>query len=107
MKHKFFLLLCILQVSFNVVFSQNNWTHGRLVVSANGHYLQYQDGTAFFWLGDTGWELFHRLTFEEINSYFENRSKKGFNVIQAVVLAEMDGLTKPNQYGELPFHNLD
>lgn len=36
------------------------------------------------------WELFHRLKLDEINSYLENRQKKGFNVIQVAVLAEMD-----------------
>ncbi len=60
--------------------SQSAWKHGRLKVAADGHYLQYEDGTPFFWLGDTGWELFHRLKKEEINAYLENRSEKGFNI---------------------------
>src|SRR5262249_20351894 len=37
----------------------------------------------------------------------ENRRRKGFNVIQAVILAEFEGLTKPNQYGQLPLQALD
>ena len=77
------------------------------MVSDNGHYLQYQDGHPFFWLGDTGWELFHRLKKEEIINYLDNRSKKGFTLIQSVILAEFDGLRKPNQYGEVPLKNLD
>ena len=89
------------------VFAQQEWKHGRLEVTKDGHYLQYEDGTPFFWLGDTGWELFHRLKKEEIEKYLENRRQKGFNVIQAVILAEFDGLTKPNQYGELPLIELD
>lgn len=80
---------------------------GRLQVTANGHYLQYEDGTPFFWLGDTAWELFHRLSKEEIERYLDNRKAKGFNLIQAVILAEMDGLRTPNRYGEVPFVNLD
>lgn len=87
--------------------AQKGRQHGRLKVSANGHYLQYEDGTPFFWLGDTGWELFHRLTIEEIVQYLNNRHSKGFNVIQAVALAEFDGLTKPNRYGQVPLNNLD
>ncbi len=83
------------------------FTHGRLKVSQNGHYLQFEDGTPFFWLGDTGWELFHRLTLPEIKQYLDNRSAKGFTVIQAVALAENDGLRTPNQYGEVPLKNLD
>ncbi|HEY4110876.1 glycoside hydrolase family 140 protein [Puia sp.] len=83
------------------------WTHGRLRVTPDGHYLQYTDGTPFFWLGDTGWELFHRLTLEEIRTYLDDRAAKGFTVIQAVALAEFDGLRRPNRYGDLPLHHLD
>jgi Protein of unknown function (DUF4038)/Putative collagen-binding domain of a collagenase len=90
-----------------VLFSQDNRKHGRLQVTANGHYLQYEDGTPFFWLGDTGWELFHRLNKEEIEKYLENRRQKGFNVIQSVILAEFNGLKKPNQYGDVPLNDLD
>jgi len=89
------------------VFAQQEWKHGRLQVTKDGHYLQYNDGTPFFWLGDTGWELFHRLKKEEIEKYLENRKQKGFNVIQSVILAEFDGLKKPNQYGEVPLIDLD
>lgn len=99
-----FLTCIVLSVS---CFSQKTWSHGRLKVTPDGHYIQYEDGTPFFWLGDTGWELFHRLKKEEIKLYLENRSRKGFNLIQAVVFAEFDGKTKPNQYGDLPFHDLD
>lgn len=76
-------------------------------VSADGHYLQYADGKPFFWLGDTGWELFHRLKLEEINRYLTNRSEKGFTVIQAVVLAEFEGLRKTNQYGDVPLQDMN
>jgi len=86
---------------------QNRWPYPPLRVSENGHYLQHTDGTPFFWLGDTAWELFHRLTREEISRYLANRKAKGFNVIQAVVLAEMDGLRVPNRYGEVPLNDLD
>jgi hypothetical protein len=36
--------------------------------------------------------LFHKLNREEATEYPENRAAKGINVIQAVVLAENDGL---------------
>ena len=99
-----FILPVIIGMHLN---AQTLWNHGRLQVTPDGHYLQFTDGTPFFWLGDTGWELFHRLTVEEIKTYLDNRSAKGFNVIQAVALAEFDGLKKPNQYGEVPLQNLD
>ena len=103
-------LFCFLLFLFafcSHVNTQSTWKHGRLKVTADGHYLEYEDGTPFFWLGDTGWELFHRLKKEEISSYLENRRKKGFNVIQAVILAEFNGLKRPNQYGEVPLIDLD
>jgi hypothetical protein len=79
----------------------------RLVVSQNGRYLQYADGRPFFYLGDTAWELFHRLNREEADLYLADRAKKGFTVIQAVALAELDGLTVPNAYGALPLIDRD
>src|SRR3954470_4127476 len=81
--------------------------HGPLRVSRDGRHLVHADGTAFFWLGDTAWELFHRLTREEADLYLDDRQRKGFTVIQAVVLAEFDGLTAPNPYGDLPLVNDD
>jgi hypothetical protein len=76
--------------------------HGPLRVSRDGRHLVHADGTPFFWLGDTAWELFHRLTREEADVYLDDRRDKGFTVIQAVVLAEFDGLTSPNAYGDTP-----
>ena len=80
---------------------------GRLEVSDNRRFLQYEDGTPFFYLGDTAWELFHALDREEADMYLTTRAGQGFNVIQAVALAELDGHSVPNAYGHLPFENLD
>lgn len=80
---------------------------GRLQVAPNGRALQYSDGTPFFYLGDTAWELFHRLNREEAARYLEDRARKGFTVIQAVALSELDGLTVPNAYGALPLIDKD
>lgn len=79
----------------------------QLKVSSNKRFLITADNKPFFWLGDTAWELFHRLTREEADKYLTNRADKGFTVIQAVVLAELDGLHTPNAYGELPLENDD
>ncbi len=81
--------------------------HGRLIVSDNNRFLIFEDGTPFFYLGDTGWELFHRLTREETEKYLENRRSKGFTVIQAVILAEHDGLNTPNMNGDKPLTGND
>lgn len=58
-----FIFLCILL--YQNASSQSLSKHGRLQVTKDGHYLQFADGTPFFWLGDTGWELFHRLKLEK------------------------------------------
>jgi len=73
--------------------------HGKLQVSpGNPHYITYQDGHPFFWLGDTGWEMLHRLNREEINQYLENRREKGFNVIQTVIISEFIHMDKVTNY---------
>ena len=76
-------------------------------VTPNGRFLQYENGSPFFYLGDTAWELFHRLTLEESTRYLANRAAKGFTVIQAVVLAELKGLDLPNANGDLPLLDRD
>ena len=78
-----------------------------LKVSPNGRFLTFKDGKPFFYLGDTAWQLFHRLNREQADLYLTNRAEKGFTVIQAVVLAELKGLDEPNAYGDLPLKNKD
>lgn len=84
-----------------------DFSHGKLQVSENQRFLQHEDGTPFFYLGDTAWELFHRLDKEEADVYLTDRAQKGFTVIQAVALAELEGHNVPNAYGHLPFHDLN
>ncbi|MFZ0428377.1 MAG: DUF4038 domain-containing protein, partial [Acidobacteriota bacterium] len=74
----------------------------RLEVMENGRYLQDSTGKPFFYLGDTAWELFHRLNREESDRYLEDRARKGFTVIQAVLLPTEGGVDSPNAYGEVP-----
>ena len=79
----------------------------RLRVSDNRSHLVRADGTPFVWIGDTAWELFHRLDREEAAHYLPRRAAQGFTVIQTVVLAELDGLRTPNAYGDVPLIDLD
>lgn len=74
----------------------------RIYVSDNRRFLVDADGAPFFWLGDTAWELFHRCSLAEAELYLANRRQKGFTVIQAAALAELDGLHTPNANGDLP-----
>src|SRR5262245_18909816 len=73
-----------------------------LRVSSNHRFIVHDDGTPFFYLGETAWELFHRLTLAEAELYLRDGAAKGFTVIQAVALAELDGLHTPNMRGDLP-----
>ncbi len=103
----FKIIVCALFLINNPALSgQGSWSgssvdfgHGNLKLSENKHYIIHNDGTPFFYLGDTAWELFHRLNREQAEKYLENRRQKGFTVIQAVALAELDGLRVPNAYG--------
>ncbi|HLH53420.1 MAG TPA: glycoside hydrolase family 140 protein [Verrucomicrobiae bacterium] len=74
----------------------------RLLVSQNRRFLVREDGTPFFWLGDTAWEIFHRASIEEAELYLKRRRLQGFNVVHGVALAEFDGLHTPNVYGDCP-----
>ena len=78
-----------------------------LKVSDNHRFLVTAVGKPFFYLGDTGWELFHRLDRADADKYLEKRAQQGFNVIQAVAIGEFDGHTIPNAYGHLPLNDLD
>lgn len=79
----------------------------RLKVSDNKRFLVQADGKPFFYLGDTAWELFHKLNREEAVKYLDDRKEKQFTVIQAVALAELDGIKTPNPYGHRPLNNED
>ena len=74
----------------------------RLKVSANHRFLMTADGKPFFWLGDTGWLLFNKLTKEEAETYLETRKQQGFNVIQVMVVHDPKDV---NIYGDSALTN--
>ena len=47
-----------------------------LKISENGRYLTKADGSAFLWIGDTAWELFHKLDCEEATEFLKYYSSK-------------------------------
>lgn len=88
------LLLCAgLIAGTKPVYSQSK----SLKVSENRRFFTDQDGKPFFWLADTGWLLFTRLTREEADRYLADRQRKGFNVIQVMVV---QSLRSANVYGD-------
>ncbi len=42
-------------------------------ISPNRRFLVHDDGSPFFYLGDTAWELFHRLTLDEAEYYLRDQ----------------------------------
>jgi hypothetical protein len=81
-------------------------------ISLNGRYFVDQDGGPFFWLGDTAWPLFAQYTKEEANAVLENRSTKGFTVIQGVLAwgggtGFESNAPGPNYAGDKPWLNDD
>lgn len=105
------IFISIILTYIQSTFSQDNkqpvvdFSLGRLIVSENKRFLIHEDGTPFLYLGDTAWELFHRLNEEEVEMYLENRRAKGFTVIQAVILAELNGLEEASKIGLKPLNN--
>ncbi len=71
---------------------------GELMVSDDGRYLERVSGEPFFWLGDTGWLLFSKLTRVEADLYLDDRRSKGFNVIQVMVIHNTERTV--NVYGD-------
>lgn len=68
-----------------------------LKIAENHHYFTTNDDKPFFWLGDTAWLMFSKLTREEIVAYFDKRKEQGFNVIQVMTLHTLSAV---NIYGD-------
>lgn len=90
-------ICCILLVGAFSSGAQNSKLLHQLKISSNGRFFTDENGKPFFWLGDTGWLLFGKLTREEANQYLEDRKQKGFNVIQVMVVHSMEVV---NAYGD-------
>lgn len=101
------MLRLILSALLLFFLSIQNMSAQQLRVSDNGRFLVYGDGSPFFWQADTAWELTHRCSREEIDWYLTKRKEQGFNVIQTVALAELDGLNSPNREGQKPLLDND
>ncbi len=74
------------------------WDNGNLMVSANGRFLQFENGQPFLWLGDTGWLLPERLNRDEAVYYLKHCHEAGFNVVQVQVLNDVPSF---NIYGKM------
>jgi len=99
-------MLLFLQVSVHAA----HWDHGNLEASPNGRYLMNEDGTPFFWFGDTAWALTYKIDAVEAETYFADREAKGFTVVQAAAtsLGATTWISAQNIVnGEIIFNNQD
>lgn len=85
-----------------------------LRVADNHRYLEYQDGTPFFWLGGTVWGMSEWLAREEVDLYLDNRKAKGFSLVQICLFwgKRTDDpvqffVNPPNTYGFPAFEETD
>ncbi len=101
----FISVLAIVLIACNTQKESTSTGLQALKVSENGRFLVTADGKPFFWLGDTGWLLFNKLKREEADAYLEDRAKKGFNVIQVMVLHDVPHSV--NIYGDSALVNQD
>lgn len=74
------------------------WKNGRLKISDNHRYFEFENGKPFFWLGDTGWLLPERLDRAEAQYYLQKCRRAGYNMVQVQVL---DDVPSVNIYGQL------
>lgn len=79
----------------------------KLKIHENKRYFMWDDGTPFYYIADTAWDMAHKLNRNEMEYYMSHRKNQGFNVLQVVALAESDGIRIPNAYGHLPFLEKD
>lgn len=72
-------------------------------VHEEGHFFVDATGGPFFWLADTAWMLFNKLTEAEARRLFADRAAKGFTAVQAVVFRDLFEPNTPNAGGVQPF----
>lgn len=79
--------------------------HGLPRVAPGGRHLMHTDGTPWFYLSDTAWEIVWKARMEEFRVYLADRRAKGFNGVQMCAISHQ--LNGPrgmmNQKGELTF----
>lgn len=72
-----------------------------LKVSDNGRYFVDRAGQPFLYQADSAWFLFHKLTFDEVALYLDNRRARGFTVVQVQLLPEIPDLKNCVGHGAL------
>ena len=75
-----------------------------LHVEPGKRYLVDAAGEPFFLNGDAAWNLMVQLTRDEVDTYLEDRRRKGVNAVLVNLIEHRFGTDAPrNAYGEAPF----
>ena len=91
------LVLCLICCGITTAQRAKPWDNGRLKVSDNHRYLIHENGTPFFWLGNTAWLISERLTRDEVEYYLVNEHRAGYNAAQIQVI---NSIPTFNIYGQ-------
>jgi len=77
----------------------------KLTIHKESKMFMHEDGTPFFYLGDTAWDLVAYLTKDEIKAYMSIRAKQGFTAIQCYLLGNTATVAFQNkQSGRSPLY---
>ena len=97
MKKRILSVCLMLGLATIFTYAQKPWDNGKLMISSNNRYLQFENGSPFFWLGDTGWLVPQHLDRSEVEYYFNKCRRAGYNMVQIQV---MDAVPSYNIYGQ-------
>ena len=89
MKHKLIIAIMLLFATVTAHAAgkiYKPWSNGKLKVSDNNLYIIHDNGTPFFWMGNTAWLLPERLNREEAEYFLAKDREAGYNVEQIQVL---------------------
>ena len=93
----FIVALTIFTVTLQAAKVYKPWDNGKLKVSDNHRYLIHENGTPFFWMGNTSWLLPERLNRDEVEFFLTREREEGYNVEQIQVL---NAIPTYNIYGQ-------
>ena len=82
-------------IAGKITIRKNNSTNsiyskGFIKPSSDRRYLTYSDGSPFFYLGDTAWEITWKSRAPEVLAFIEDRKRKKFSALQIVAMTHQD-----------------
>lgn len=65
------------------------YAHGWLKISDDNRYLVHQDGTPFFYLAETAWEISWKSVISDVHAFLSDRKQKGFTALQMCTISHL------------------